>query len=99
MAQKKTDDVNAEKQQEEVNVEKQQDELVEIRLFKDGEKYRDDVIVAVNGKLWQIQRGVKVKVPKCVAEVLENSEMQDAKTADMIDKYTKNFEERKSALT
>lgn len=99
MTQKKTDDVNAEKQQEEVNVEKQQDELVEIRLFKDGEKYRDDVIVAVNGKVWQIQRGVKVKVPKYVAEVLENSEMQDAKTADMIDKYTKNFEERKSALT
>ena len=57
------------------------------------------MIVAVNGKVWQIQRGVKVKVPKYVAEVLENSEMQDAKTADMIDKYTKNFEERKSALT
>lgn len=90
MAQKKTDDLISENNQ---------DELVEIRLFKDGEKYRDDVIVAVNGKVWQIQRGVKVKVPKYVAEVLENSEMQDAKTADLIDKYTKNFEERKSALT
>lgn len=77
---------------------KKKEELVEIRLFKDGDKYKDDVIVAVNGKIWQIQRGVKVKVPKCVAEVLENSENQDASTADYIEGLTKNFEERKDAL-
>lgn len=71
---------------------------VEIRLFKDGDKYKDDVIVAVNGKVWQIQRGVKVKVPKSVAEVLENSEVQDANTANYIEDLSKEYEKRKDAL-
>lgn len=73
-------------------------EEVEIRLFKDADRYKDDVIVAVNGRIWQIQRGVKVKVPKCVAEVLENSEAQDAHTADYIESMSKEYEKRKGAL-
>lgn len=31
-----------------------------------------DVIVGVNGYIWQIQRGEEVEVPECVAEVLKN---------------------------
>lgn len=50
--------------------------MVEIRLFKDGEKYKDPVFVAVNGKTYMIERGVKVSVPDYVAEVLANSEAQ-----------------------
>ena len=37
-------------------------EEVEIQLFKDSGKYKDDVYVAVNGKNFLIQRGVPVKV-------------------------------------
>ena len=51
-------------------------EEVEIRLFKDNDKYKDSVFVAVNGKAYMIERGKYVKVPKAVAEVLRNSEMQ-----------------------
>lgn len=52
-------------------------EMVEIELFKDDGKYKDDVFVAINGKTYQIQRGVRVKVPKAVKEVLDNSAKQD----------------------
>jgi hypothetical protein len=66
-------------------------ELVEIRLFKDNDKYKDDVFVAVNGKSYLIKRGETVKVPRYVKEVLDNSTRQDeyaAKYAEgMADKY------------
>lgn len=53
------------------------EKMVKIRLFKDNRSYNDDVVVGVNGRMFQIQRGVDVKVPECVAEVLRNSEKQD----------------------
>ena len=46
-------------------------DLVPIRLFKDNDKYKDDVFVAVNGRSFQIKRGETVQVPAYVAEVLE----------------------------
>ena len=46
---------------------------VKIRLPLDR-KNKEDVFVAVNGKTFQIKRGVEVSVPKCIAEVLETSE-------------------------
>ena len=52
-------------------------ELVEIHLFEDGDRYKDDVFVAVNGKTFQIKRGETVKVPRYVKEVLDNSMKQD----------------------
>lgn len=35
---------------------------------------KDDQYVAVNGKTYQIKRGVTVEVPESVVEVLENKE-------------------------
>lgn len=35
---------------------------------------RDDVLVGLNGKMYQIKRGHSVEVPRGVAEILENSE-------------------------
>lgn len=35
---------------------------------------KDDVYVALNGKAYQIKRGVEVRVPRGVAEILQNSE-------------------------
>ena len=48
-------------------------DLVPIRLFKDNDKYKDDVFVAVNGRSFQIKRGETVQVPAYVAEALEQS--------------------------
>ena len=52
-----------------------------IRLFKDNSRYKGDVFVSVNGRNYQIRRGMDVEVPDEVAEVLANSAAQDAVTA------------------
>ncbi len=67
-------------------------ETVEIELFYDGEKYKDDVLVGVNGKTWQIKRGEKVKVPRFVAEVIRNSMEQDKVSANQRRKMESDFE-------
>lgn len=53
------------------------EKMVKIRLFKDNKAYTEDVFVGINGRTFQIQRGVDVMVPECVAEVLRNSQEQD----------------------
>lgn len=67
---------------EEAPVEEVQgEELVTIKLPMTKD-LKDDVFVRVNQRTWQIQRGVKVEVPRCVAEVLENAE--EAERASML---------------
>lgn len=73
-------------------------EEVEIQLFKDSGKYKDDVYVAVNGENCIIQRGIPVKVKRKFAEVLRQSLAQDNETADMIRELTDAYEERKDKL-
>ena len=46
---------------------------VRVKIPKTKE-LQDDVFVSVNNRTWQIQRGVYVEVPVCVAEVLQHSE-------------------------
>lgn len=69
------------------------DDLVEIRLFKDGNRYKDDVFVCVNGQRMQIQRGKTVKIPKAFADVLMQSADMDAATAELMTLKEKEFEE------
>lgn len=69
----------------------QGEELVPIRLFKDNDKYKDDVFVAVNGRSFQIKRGETVQVPSYVAEVLEQSMAQDNATANLIERETSAY--------
>ena len=59
-------------------------ELVPFEAFYDGDKYKDDIIVSVNGKRFQIKRGVKVMIPRNVFNVLMRSQQQDMKTAAMM---------------
>lgn len=67
------------------------EELVEILLFKDSGKYKDDVFVAVNGETCQIKRGVPVKIKRKFAEVLQHSMQQDAATAQLIERESGRF--------
>lgn len=61
-------------------------ELVEVKLFKDNNKYKDDVFVSVNGENCVIKRGERVKVKRKFAEVLDHSDMQDYETSLLIEK-------------
>lgn len=75
-----------------VENEKRMQELVPVKLFKDKNKYKDDVIVSVNGKIYQIQRGVEVKVPRFVKEVIDNGLEQDTRAAEAVEELSKIVE-------
>ena len=66
-------------------------ELVPFYLFRDNDKYKDDVFVAVNGEGCQIQRGKQVMIKRKFAEVLQRSMDQDNKTAELISGYADEF--------
>ncbi len=65
------------------------EEYVEVKLFKDNDKYKDDVFVAVNGENCVIKRGERVKIKRKFAEVLDHSEHQDYETSKMIEAATR----------
>lgn len=67
------------------------DELVEVKLFKDNNKYKDDVFVAVNGENCVIKRGQKVQIKRKFAEVLEKSDLQDYETSLLIEEKSREF--------
>lgn len=69
-----------------------------IRLFRDNGRYKSDVLVAVNGKAYQIKRGVDVEVPNCVAEVLRHSMEQDDKTSLMSDELEREWANKSDKL-
>ncbi len=60
-------------------------EPVPVMLIKDNAKYKDDVTVTVNGTNYQLQRGVQVMVPRCVALVLERSRVQELEAQAYMD--------------
>ena len=69
------------------------EEYVEVKLFKDNDKYKDDVFVAVNGETCRIKRGVKVKIKKKFALVLEQSDIQDYETSKLMDRKEAEYHE------
>lgn len=73
--------------------EKQLNEYVSVKLFKDGDKYSEDVYVAVNGDNCVIKRGEWVKIKRKFALVLDRSEIQDIKTAELIANEQNKFAE------
>ena len=58
------------------------DELVKVNIFKDNDRYKDDIFVAVNGVGIMVPRGKEVEIPRKYAEVLRLSEIQDGYAAD-----------------
>lgn len=66
-------------------------ELVPVRLFKDNNKYKDDVFVSVNGENCVIKRGVNVMVKRKFAAVLELSDLQDTETSELIEKKSNEY--------
>lgn len=69
------------------------EEYVSVELFKDSEKYQDDVYIAVGNQNCVIQRGVPVKIKKKFYLALTQSSNQDMKTAKLIEREAKKGEE------
>ena len=74
------------------------EELVPIRLFKDNERYKDDVFVAVNGERVRIRRGETVRIKRKFAQVLEQSMRQDTATARLMEQKAAEYEANAKAL-
>lgn len=88
MATKKTDFESFEEKKPEkapeLTPEQYMNELVPFRAFRDNDKYKDDITVGVNGKIYKIQRGKDIMIPRKVYLVIMRGVAQDEHTADMI---------------
>jgi hypothetical protein len=73
-------------------------EKIPFRAFKDNDKYKDDISVQVNGKIFQIQRGVQVMIPRYVYLAIEQSERQLAEAATYEAGLVEQFEGKRAAL-
>ena len=74
------------------------EEYVSVKLFRDNGRYRDDVYVAVNGQNCIIKRGEWVNIKRKFAMVLDASEIQDMKTAQLIDSEEQRFRSAEARL-
>jgi 4-alpha-glucanotransferase len=91
-AEKKAAEVDEKKLREFLkNQEAWLNEYVEVRLFKDNEKYKDDVYVAINGKNCLIRRGVWTRIRRKFAMLLDQSEIQDLRTAELMEQEESRF--------
>ena len=72
-------------------------EYVSVKLFKDNDRYKDDVYVAVNGHNCVIKRGEWVKIKRKFALVLDQSEIQDMQTAEYLEAEQSRFRESELA--
>ena len=71
--------------------EKYLNEYISVKLFKDNDRYRDDVYVAVNGQNCIITRGEWVRIKRKFALVLDASEIQDMKTGEFMEREQSRF--------
>ena len=69
------------------------EEYIEVKLFKDNEKYKDDVYVAIGTQNCLIKRGVPVKIKRKFFNVLTQSNEQDLKTAQLIEEKSEKASE------
>jgi hypothetical protein len=74
-------------------------ERVPFRAFKDSKKYKDDISVQVNGKIWLIKRGETVYIPRFVYLAIDQAERQLAEAANFQLELTQKFEENRTVLS
>ena len=65
-------------------------EEVEIMLHKDDGRYKDDVVVILNGTAMVVPRGKKVKIKRKYALIIEQSMGQQAIASAKIEALTGN---------
>lgn len=73
-------------------------EPVPVMLFKDNDKYKDDLFVGWNGTGYRIKRGITVMVPRAVANIVQQQLDQDNSTAQLITAQAEKFAEEVKAL-
>lgn len=77
-------------EEETMTVQEHLNEKVPFYAIYDGERYKDDIVVTINGKSWQIQRGENVMIPRFVFNAIMDAERQK-RAATMV---SKQFEDQ-----
>jgi len=95
---KKVDDIQEPVNTTPRNIQDWLNERVPFFAFKDNDKYKDDIVVGVNGKTFIIQRGVEVMIPRYVKMVLEDSMIQDVHAANVIESFEEQHRRRAREL-
>lgn len=80
-----------------VNAARVGEDYVSVRLFKDNGKYKDDLLLCVNGKTCLIQRGVTVQIKRKFLWDIRNQMRQDASTANLIQTMSSDYVESAKA--
>ena len=80
-----------EKSKNAASAEAYMNEYVSVKLFRDNDRYKDDVYVAVNGQNCVVRRGEWVRIKRKFAMVLDQSEIQDMQTAEMLEAEQNRF--------
>lgn len=73
------------------------EEYVSVMLFKDNGKYKDDLLVCVNGETCLIQRGVRAQIKRKFLWAIQIQMRQDASTANLIQTMSSEFEDSAKA--
>lgn len=68
------------------------EKMVKIRLFKDSNKYKNDQFVGVNGRTFQVKRGMEMEVPLCCASTLEDSQAQEIEAMRVMEELAEGSE-------
>lgn len=74
------------------------DGMVSFFAFKDDDRYKDDIVVGLNGRMYRIQRGKHVRIPRDVYDIIRQSMAQDAATAEMLEQKSREYEAVKQQL-
>ena len=59
-------------------------EYVDVRLFKDSDRYKEPLFVGINGKNCVIPRGEFVRIKRKFAFLIEQSEIQEMRAAEVL---------------
>jgi translation initiation factor 1 (eIF-1/SUI1) len=78
-------------QAEVASVEEFLEQRVPIMLFKDGDKYVDDVVIAINNEKIVIQRGITVYVKRKFLHIIENMYRQQMVATDLQTQLANEF--------
>lgn len=81
-----------------MSVREADDGMVSFYAFKDDDRYKDDIVVGLNGKVYRIQRGKHVRIPRPVYNIIRRSMAQDAATAEMLEEKAREYETVKQQL-
>ncbi|MCQ2436007.1 MAG: hypothetical protein MJ101_03780 [Clostridia bacterium] len=77
---------SSEEEKKAAEAEKYLNEEVTIRLFKDGEKYKVDLVLVLNGVTVVIKRGIPQRIKRKYANLIELAQIQDIVALDAIKK-------------